>query len=366
MSEPADKKFDKPRAQATHVREVRAREARHNPSFFGPIVLIAVGVYFLLWNLGLAPTLNWWAAARLWPLLLIFLGVNVIVQQAPRPLGGLLSALVGLAAVGVLGVALLGNVENVPLLRGLGEAPPRVEAQTETIAFPAAGVEEATIDLDFGSPPVRVSALEDSSDLIAGTVSYRGELNFRTRLENGRAAITLDAAGGSGLFWLDPRNWAQAEELAPWQIGLNRRIPLRLTMDVGSGSADLNLRTLQLNELKLDGGSGSVTLALPDGDYDITYDAGSGATRLNLSEGGRQRIEIKGGSGSLTLTLPRSMEARVEVQSGSGSFRLPERFTQIRGDKPDEGVWVTPDFDDAPNRVELQVNVGSGSVRIEE
>lgn len=360
MSEPSGNKFDKP-----HVQTTRVRNARHNPSFFGPIVLISVGVYFLLWNLGLAPTLNWWAAARLWPLLLIFLGVNVIVQQAPRPLGGLLSALVGLLAIGVFGVALLGNVENTPL-RGLGAAPVSVEAQTETIAFPAAGVDEANIDLDFGAPSVRVYALEDSSDLIAGTVSYTGELFFTTRLENGRAAITLDATGGSGLFWLDPRNWAQPGEMAPWQIGLNRRIPLRLTMDVGSGPADLNLRTLQLTQLKLDGGSGSVTLALPDGNYDVTYDAGSGATRLSLPEGGRQRIEIKGGSGSLTLTLPRSLETRVEVKSGSGSFRLPERFTQIRGGKPDEGVWVTPNFDDAPNRVELFIDVGSGSVRIEE
>ena len=39
MSEPTDKKFE------YHYRR------RHN-SFFGPIVLIAIGVYFLLANLG--------------------------------------------------------------------------------------------------------------------------------------------------------------------------------------------------------------------------------------------------------------------------------------------------------------------------
>jgi phage shock protein C len=50
---------------------------RHN--YFGPVVLIVLGIYFLLRNLHL---LNWLDANILWPVILIILGVWLIVRRA--------------------------------------------------------------------------------------------------------------------------------------------------------------------------------------------------------------------------------------------------------------------------------------------
>lgn len=341
------------------------RRERRSPSLFGPIVLIAVGVYFLLYNLGYVPTLNWIAALQLWPILLIFIGVNLIVHQAPRPWGTILSALVAITAVGFFGYVLLfGN--DAPFLRQL-DLTANAEFQTQEIAASAVGVETADVTIDFAAPPANVFPLEDSNDLIAGTVTYLDDVNFETDSSGGVATVRLETRDSSGWFWLDPRNWNDFGTAEPWQIGLSLRVPLDLRFDVGSGAVNLNLSTLQLDALRLDGGSGATVISLPGGDYGAVYNAGSGATQMALPPNGRQTVEIEGGSGSMTLALPRTMQARVEVNDGSGSFSLPrDRFTQIEGNQPDDGVWVTEDYDNAADAVLLILDVGSGSVRIVE
>jgi hypothetical protein len=103
---------------------------RGSRSLFAPVVLIAAGVFFLLDNLGMVADLDWPAALRFWPLLLIFLGLNVLVTQLRPPLGSFLSLLVALAAVGVFGYLLLAGSPDsamrtfgLPAPRGLRRNP---------------------------------------------------------------------------------------------------------------------------------------------------------------------------------------------------------------------------------------------------
>jgi hypothetical protein len=53
---------------------------RHD--YFWPVVLIVLGVYFLLRNLGL---IEWLNGNILWPVLLIILGAWLIIRQSTRP-----------------------------------------------------------------------------------------------------------------------------------------------------------------------------------------------------------------------------------------------------------------------------------------
>ena len=106
-------------------------------SMFGPIVLIAVGAVWLLSNFNLLPPLNWSSVIRLWPLLLIFGGLNMIVRQAPRPFGGLLSALIGLIAVGVFASVLLFGQSFSFLERRSADI-----IRNEPVAVESAGIDE--------------------------------------------------------------------------------------------------------------------------------------------------------------------------------------------------------------------------------
>jgi hypothetical protein len=347
----------------THRSEMR----RRRPSFFGPIVLIAIGVFFLLYNLNVISgvNVNWVMLVRLWPLWLIFIGVNVIVRQIPGAVGSFLSALVGVAAVVVFGYVLL-FAEDSALLNRL-RVSSNMAVKTEAVEYGAEGVDSAAIDINLSAAGADLYALEDSGQLIEGTVSYTGELIFNTSVSGSRANIDLDttSASNEGFFFLDPSNWVGLEERDRWRIGLSPDVETELRVDIGSGSADLDLSELLLNRLNLDGGSGRLTLSLPGGDYDVNYDAGSGSTQMSLPQDGHQEINVQGGSGSLTFNLPAAMEARVEVNGGSGSFSVDRnQLTQVSGDQNDEGVWETAGYDDAPDRVNLIIDIGSGSVRI--
>lgn len=330
---------------------------RHGRSLFGPIIMITVGVFFLLSNLGILPTLNWVGILQLWPLILIFIGVNLLARHAPGNLGTLLSGLVSLTAVLVFGYILLAGEDNA-LLNRFGLAN-NLEIKREDVSFPAAGLQEATINIDLDAVDSHLYALNDSANLIEGTVSYTGDLIFDTNTFGERAEVTLDTRdnrfpfmGVSGLGF---------SEEDDWQLGLNPNVITDLTIDAGSGRLMLDLAGLSLSELKIDNGSGRSDLFLPGGEFDVEVDSGSGATEITLAGNGRYHLNVDSGSGSLTIYLPPTTAARLDFDGGSGRLHVDERFQQISGDDND-GVWETAAFDTADSFADMTIDAGSGSV----
>ncbi|MCA9944502.1 MAG: hypothetical protein KC449_13530 [Anaerolineales bacterium] len=336
------------------------RRRKNGRSLFGPIFLIGLGVYFLLRNLGIVSELNWGVALQLWPLLLIFLGLNIIVQQVRRPFGTALSGLVGLTAVMVFGAVLFFGLE-LPFLSRFN-LQNTVEFRQETVAVSADGVETAVVSLDIGSQGADVSGLDSSRNVLEGTLSVAGELDLRQRTQGSEAVISL-GENSTNLWW---GNWITNEQQPPWQIGLSRTVPLDLTVDVGSGQTDLALGSLLLSDLVVDFGSGAVNLQLPGGDYDIRLDGGSGKLVTTLPQNGRHELVVDGGSGAMNFFLPPNMEARIELDGGSGRVSLDDRFEQISGDDGD-GVWQTPNYDsDNANSILFFIDGSSGAISVEQ
>ncbi len=68
-------------------------------SYFWPLVLIAIGMLWLLVNLGTLPTANLWALVHMVPFALIALGFGLILRAFWRPAGMIVSVLVVVGAV---------------------------------------------------------------------------------------------------------------------------------------------------------------------------------------------------------------------------------------------------------------------------
>ncbi|MEW6400721.1 MAG: DUF2807 domain-containing protein [Chloroflexota bacterium] len=71
-------------------------------SFFGPLLLIAVGVVWLLISLHVIPAGNLWALTRIWPYVLIALGIGMIISAQWAGAGRIVSILVLLGAMGAV------------------------------------------------------------------------------------------------------------------------------------------------------------------------------------------------------------------------------------------------------------------------
>lgn len=341
------------------------KDRRGSRSLFGPIILIGLGVFFLLLNMGIAPSMNWTAVLQLWPLWLIFIGLNILAQQAPRPLGGILSGFVGITAAIVFGWVLLFS-EDSALLRRVGVSNESAARQTETISYAPEDVGEATVEIDFGAVGADITVLDDSNALIEGEVSYIGDLIFDTEESGGTASVYLGTHNGEWWQWMNPSNWGSFDSSDRWEISLSPDVPLELRLDQGAGSLDLDLSGLSLTYFNLNGGAGSITVMMADGDYEANVDIGAGSTTMTLPENGRSSLDVDGGAGSMTFYLPENMEARVEVDRGAGSFSPGSRLQLVEGERNDDGVWETDGYGSGDNQLELFVDGGAGSITIRE
>ncbi|MCA9980291.1 MAG: hypothetical protein KDD89_05650, partial [Anaerolineales bacterium] len=93
MSEQEIKRLKEEEAeQAENTAQTRPPRSKHHkhhkrherPNLFGPILLIGIGLYFLLTNMGIIQgTLYWEVLFSWWPLFFIFIGFNIIAKQLP-------------------------------------------------------------------------------------------------------------------------------------------------------------------------------------------------------------------------------------------------------------------------------------------
>jgi len=301
-------------------------EQRHfQGGFVWPIILIGAGVVFLLNNLGIVGWSIWETLLRLWPILLIAVGLDLLVGRR-FPLG---SVLLGLLLIAVLVLSVQGTLK-LP-----GTANAGVD-RTETIGHDLGSEERAAVDIKFGTGTLNITALDEGSrQLIQGTadLSRSERLANDFRVSNGVGYYTLTSQGswswGTEVFTDEGKNW---------DLGLNRDIQLDLEVDAGAGKSVLDLGALNLRRFKLDGGVGQVTVKLPAaGRYDMTID---------------------GGIGQVILMVPEGLAARVRVDGGLGGVNVQGDFRK-QGDE-----YITDDYSTAENRATLEVNGGIGQIVI--
>jgi hypothetical protein len=322
----------------------RPGRQRRSFSVFWPMILIMGGALLLLQELGYVSGLSWGNLWRLWPLLLVALGIDTLFARRSTA-GAFFSALLILALLGGA-VYVVMNASDFPWMSQFVQES---GWQSERIAHPLAGVDRARVLIDWASVPLRLDALEDSPNLIEGTVVYRGRLDFD--VSGGRRPTVLVSSTSLGAGW-SPAIWTESADLDDggrrWVLGLSPRAPIELELNGGSGAGVLDLRGLDLRALELDVASGGVDLYLPG----------------DASAQGDYEAEIKGGSGSLDLYLPPRAGVRLEVDGGSGTFLPGERLNLVSGEHDGDGVWETTSARSADSILVIRLDVASGTVRV--
>lgn len=401
MSERMAARADRMAARA----DWRANRPRYR-SFFWPLVFISVGALWLLVNLNVVPADNLWVLVRLWPLIFIIIGLDLLVGRRVPWLG----ALLGLGWV-VVAVAL---VLYAPALGLLDDTPNRFfgvplhfgdyEVEHKEFTAPVDGAESADVRLDLSLEHTEVSALSGSDDLIVADLDSVGNVRFEVSGRDNRE-IRLDETDTPLGAVFDTQNLL-------WDIGLNPDVPMALDIDVGSGPATLELDELQVTGLKLEGGSGPADVSLPgdasygadvdvgsgpfdigldrEADVDMSVSGGSGPFQLKASDDSQMALDIDGASGPTTVTIgddsdftieydggsgpftvevPGDAAVRLEVQDeGTGPVNVPGDFRLVDDGDDNErntGTWETEGFDDAAHQIIVTVrNMGSGPVTI--
>lgn len=307
------------------------------PSVVGPLILIGLGVLFLLNTMGVLPWGVWATLWRLWPVVLILIGVDLLFGRSYP----WLSAAVAVLAIGG-GIALL--VLAGPVLGldggwswGGPTGGPRIEQQ---VSVPRDNAQQASLNIQFGAGRLSIDPLAaGSAAVIEGDLSHnRGENGVQTRIDRQGDRVTVTLAGREGTFRF-PGDGSQSEV---WNLRLNEDVPFNLRVEGGAAEANLNLRELVVRDLNVDMGASSVRIELP-------------------AAAGESRARIKAGAADVRVTVPEGVAARIATEGGLASISVNEsRFPQ-----QGEDLYMSPDYSSALNKVDISIDAGASSVRVE-
>ena len=326
-------------------------ESPRQRSIFWPIVLIGVGVILLLANFNLITTANLATLSSLWPLLLVALGLEILIGRRST----LASGLIGLLVVGAFIFILVAGQK-------LGLNLPSAQVIQERFSEPIGSTKSAKVLVDIASDPVTINALSGSTDLFDANITHFGEMEFIVS-GTSEKSIELRKRSSAAAF-----TWSLPTQPTRWDIALSPAVPLDLKLIGGSGSANADLSRLQIEGLQVDVASGSFSLILPESiqAYEANFEGGSGSLRVTLPVKTNLTLSVDGASGSISFELPTGTEVRIEVtDSGSGSLNLPRGLTQVEKGEGDEGIWETPGYANATQRILIRVqDIGSGSLNI--
>jgi hypothetical protein len=282
------------------------------------IILIAIGIVLLLSNLGVLDWSLWDALWRLWPLILIGIGLDLMLKR--KRLGSLIA---GLAVAGLFVlVVLVMHTHKAPLV-------------TEAISQPLEGAKQARVILDAGVAQLNLSAGHNPDKLIEGTL----RVSKRAKLK-----VTYERKGDLGKFKLKQKSRSLGflsfgKRNPEWDLKLTRKIPVVLEVDTGVGQSDLDLRGTQITSLNVDTGVGQTTVTLP--------------AKGNL------KVNMDGGVGEVIIRIPETLAARIHAKSGIGSVDVSGPFKKEGGD------WISDNYATASDKAELDISGGIGTIDIE-
>lgn len=291
-------------------------------NYVGPILFIGVGAVILLSNLGYLAPASWTVFLRLWPVLLIAFGLDILIGHRT-----LWSAVIGVFMGLVLVGAVLWYTFTLPEIRA--------GVRSETIAQQLTGANRAEVNLNqiFGEMVVRSGA--QTGRLVDGEVQLGRNQTFFQDYEviNGRGIFTLDgAAADTFVPFLNP-----ATSLV-WHLNLTGAIPLHLTTDLVMGSQNIDVSGLDLESYE----------------SNVVF----GQNTLTLSDDTRFEGRVSAVFGEVIVYVPRDVPLRMQLDTAFTATSFPAGFTR------QEDVVYNQAAGMAGDAIELEVNVPFGSVRI--
>ena len=314
----------------------------HRGSLVAATWLIGLGLVFLVRE---AAGLDWGEA---WPLFLILLGVAGFVARAARGPGGIagiwsftwpvlwiaIGVVLLLSTTGTLGRQPIDLIADgwpwvlvaVGVWFLLGALLPLGSGPNEQLTIPLAGLAEGAVRIRFGAGELKVGPA-GPGNLVDGR--FVGGV---VRRDHGPGRIDLEQDTTFGLPWLDGRS--------DWTVGLATDIPLDLRFDTGAARTDLDLTDVRVRSLELHTGASETRIRLPQA---------AGVTS----------VRAETGAAALVIEVPAGVAARIRSRMAIGSSQVDEgRFPRTASG------FESRDYATAPNRVDLDLQGGVGSIRV--
>lgn len=275
-------------------------------------------------------------AWRLWPVILIAIGLSIVLARTPYAvIGTILAAL-------VLGFGAGALVSVGPSVACTGNVPS--DLATEGGAF---GGGAATVDLEFNCGDLNV-AMADGSGWTAGTASTGDR---EVVVEAGTDTLDVSATNEEG--W----NWDGGKQR--WDIGLGSEVAYALDVRANAADADLVLAGGTFDRLGAEANAASLFIDLSGTtvrDFDVSMNAGS--TEIQTDGATALAGSFSVNAGSFELCVPDEAALRITVADSNFTFshNLDDSGLTRSGD-----TWTSDAFDGADTVIDLRVDGNAAS-----
>jgi hypothetical protein len=257
----------------------------------------------------------------LWGIILLLVGLLLLLSNLGVIAVDIWSAIWAVLLI-VVGLGMLWSVVSAPGAAG------------EEVRIPLEGASSASLSVRHGAGRLRVSAGADPQALVEGT--FGGGLDYRAQRRGDELDVDVSPPGFPDI--IAPWNWGR--EGLGWTVRLNDGIPLSLAFETGASDARLDLSELRVTNLRLETGASSVSVTLP-------------------ARAGHTQARIQAGAASVSVHVPSEVAARVRLEGGLASIEVDQgRFPRTGG------VYQSPDYDTAQNRIDLEIRAGVGSLEV--
>lgn len=286
-------------------------------------LITSVGVVFLLINFGFLALDIWQIVFTLWPLVLIAIGFDIFIARQSPWLTVTGVVLILLILVGSLWF--LGFVFN-----GQGGR------SGQNISQSLNGITHAEIIIEPGVGNLRIDGLRNADELAAGMVSTGGTFQVEETYnrQDDAATYTLKTTGNMEYIpAFGGGEWT-------WNLGLTPEVPLSLYTHLGVGSTELTLSDLSISDLRTGVGVGGLTIILP--------------ARGNFN------ANVNGAIGKVDIYVPEGLELRLNSDLGLANLQVPPDYIK-RGE-----LYTSPGYIGSDNQVELDLEMGIGLLTIQE
>lgn len=258
-------------------------------------------------------------------------------------------------------------------------------AKHTTEVIPVDGAKEAVVDFDFAAGTIIINP-KDMTDIAQMDLFYDPEfIDVRVEKEMRNQTMFITAESD----FENRRN--RPDDLDhDWDVAFSTRTPMDLTLDMGACKAEVDLGGVPVRELNIDVGAASGTLefSAPNPERMKEFQIDAGASSLDIISVGNANFEhfkFSGGAGSFDLdlrgTYSGESEVEIEVGLGNADIILPKGLpVRIESDNSEwfssvdlhggdveeigEGVYESPDFENAKIRLTISLDVGMGSIDI--
>lgn len=302
----------------------------------GPLILIFLGGIFLLQNTGYLPPNFWLNLWKLWPLVLVLIGLELLLSHRVPwvALAGVTAVVLVLGAV-TMGVG-VSPVSNPPL-----SAPTTTSAQTDL-----GGANQAAVTVRFGAGELDVGPLDQPSPTALARMSYEGPPQLApqpryTLVSGGVGQLEYQSSTRDGPPGLPFVN-GQTSTSGRMQLNLAPGVPIAsFTVQTGATDARLDLSSLRVANLNMSVGAATAWVRFPE------------SATLTTAH-------ISGGASTITLEVPQGVAAQIQHHGGLSTLNVDQsRFAQVN-----ESTFRSPEYDTASNKVDLVIETGVTTITV--